>query len=151
MVWCRKASADAFLPNQLRRQLGMLDNTRRLARDIYLMKLILGTRKFLRVVVGKMDASGNPLVPSRLLLACDLLDLPARILHLVQEENTDVLPSVEVLTKPISGPSHLPIPRPETHQPPARLLSQRFATTCDVPIDSTCGISKIFAARATHW
>lgn len=119
-------SADAFLPNQLRRQLGMLDNTRRMARDIYLMQTILSTREFIRIVVGKTDVSGDPLVPSRLLLACDLSVLPARVLHLVEEEYADVLPTVERLTRPVSGPSRLPIPRPEISEPPFKISVTAF-------------------------
>lgn len=119
-------NADAFLPNQLRRQLGMMDNARRLSRDIYLLKLIQANRRDLRIVVGKVDAAGNPLVPSRLLLACDLADLPARVLHLVQEENTDVLPQVPRVAKPVAGPSRLTIPRPQAVEPQAQITVTAF-------------------------
>ncbi len=79
-------NADAFLPNQLRRQLGMMDNGRRYARDMYSMQVILHARKHFRIVVGKADHQGDPLVPSRLLLACGLADLPTRVLQLVSDD-----------------------------------------------------------------
>jgi ATP-dependent exoDNAse (exonuclease V) beta subunit len=87
-------NADPFLPNQLRRQLGLLDNSRRYARDMYSLSLSLHSRKLVRIVVGRTDATGNPLVPSRLLLACPLADLPARVLRLTEEESVDVLAPV---------------------------------------------------------
>lgn len=105
-------NADAFLPNQLRRQLGMMDNGRRYARDMYCMQVILHARKHLRIVVGKADHQGDPLVPSRLLLACDLGDLPTRVLQLVSEESIDVLPPTEQRWKAVRGASRLQVPEP---------------------------------------
>ena len=88
-------NADAFLPNGLRRQLGMMDNAQRYARDMYALQVMLRTREHVRIVVGKSDANGDPLTPSRLLMACDLAQLPDRVLHLVKEDAVDVLPAVE--------------------------------------------------------
>lgn len=88
-------NADPFLPNQLRRQLGMIDNSRRYARDMYAFQVMLHSRQYLRIVVGRNNLSGDPLVPSRLLLACDLAELPARVLRLTAEETLDVLPEVQ--------------------------------------------------------
>lgn len=87
-------NADPFLPNQLRRQLGMIDNARRYARDMYAFQVMLHSRSHVRVVVGRTNLAGDPLVPSRLLLACDLAELPARVLRLTADENLDVLPEV---------------------------------------------------------
>ncbi len=87
-------NADPFLPNQLRRQLGMIDNARRYARDMYAFQVMLHSRQYLRVIVGRNNLSGDPLVPSRLLLACNMAELPARVLRLTSDENLDVLPEV---------------------------------------------------------
>ncbi len=106
-------NADAFLPNQLRRQLGMMDNGRRYARDMYSMQVILHARKHLRIVVGKADHQGDPLVPSRLLLACGLSELPARVLQLVSEDSIDILPPTEQRWRAVAGGSRLPIPEPK--------------------------------------
>lgn len=119
-------SADAFLPNQLRRQLGMLDNARRLARDVYSLKVMLAARRKVRIVVGKTDAASDPLVPSRLLLACDLADLPARVLHLTQETNADFLPEVSRKNQLTQGASRLTVPRPENVEPPTQITVTAF-------------------------
>ncbi len=112
-------NADAFLPNQLRRQLGMMDNGRRYARDMYSMQVILHARKHLRIVVGKSDHQGDPLVPSRLLLACALGDLPTRVLQLVSEESMDVLPPTEQRWNAVQGASRLTVPKPIEGRVPA--------------------------------
>lgn len=117
-------NADAFLPNGLRRQLGMMDNARRYARDAYSMQVLISTRQDLRVVVGRTDADGDPLVPSRLLTACPLGDLPSRVLHLVSEDVSDALPVPDGKWKPCVGASQLSIPRPT----PARPLSKMSVT-----------------------
>lgn len=105
-------NADAFLPNQLRCQLGMMDNRRRYARDMYSMQVILHARKHLRIIVGKSDHQGDPLVPSRLLLACGLSDLPSRVLQMVSEESIDVLPPTVGRWRPVAGASRLTVPEP---------------------------------------
>ncbi len=119
------ASADAFLPNGLRRQLGMLDNARRFARDIYALQVMLQSREQLRIVVGKTDVNGDPLVPSRLLMACKLSELPQRVLHLVKEDEVDSLPRVKKRWTKRGGVSQLLIPRPL----PGRTVSHMTVTS----------------------
>lgn len=119
-------SADAFLPNQLRRQLGMMDNSRRLARDMYSLQVMLHSREQMKIVVGKTDESGDPLVPSRLLLACPLEQLPARVLHLVQEDRADVLPRVQRRWQAVTGGSKLAVPRPREVKPPTTITVTAF-------------------------
>ena len=63
--------ADSFLPNRLRRELGLLDNDRRYARDAYATSVLAHSRAELRLIVGHRDTDGNPLVPSRLLFAAE--------------------------------------------------------------------------------
>jgi ATP-dependent helicase/nuclease subunit B len=62
-------SAHAFLPDGLRSRLGLVDNDRRYARDAYQLSAILHSRPHVRVVAGRRSATGDPLRPSRLLLA----------------------------------------------------------------------------------
>jgi RecB family exonuclease len=64
-------NGDLFLPNQLRRTLGIEDNDRRYARDAYALAVLVSSRRFLRVISGRRGAEGDPLMPSRLLFACD--------------------------------------------------------------------------------
>ncbi len=120
------ANADAFLPNQLRRSLGMMDNARRYARDLYAMQVILHARQHVRIVVGKSDENGDPLVPSRLLMACDLDELPGRVLHLVDEAQSDALVRVERRWKPCQGASQIAIPKPGDVPPPRQVSVTAF-------------------------
>lgn len=120
------ANADAFLPNGLRRHLGMMDNSRRFARDMYLLQVLLRSKQYVRIVVGKSDAEGNPLLPSRLLTACALAELPERVLHLVKQEEVDVLPPVTKRWKKAGGSSQLAIPQPTCTTPPRHMTVTAF-------------------------
>jgi ATP-dependent helicase/nuclease subunit B len=64
-------TADLFLPNELRRRLGVSDNERRYARDAWALSSILASREDVALVVPKRDAEGNPQSPSRLLFAAE--------------------------------------------------------------------------------
>ena len=57
-----------FLPNRLRKELGIETNETRFARDMYLLSVLLATRENLKIVFGRLSADGNSLLPSRLLL-----------------------------------------------------------------------------------
>ncbi len=59
-------SADPFLPDSLRRFLGMQDNARRLARDIYALTTLL-QRKSILFTFSDLDVDGQRLFPSQLL------------------------------------------------------------------------------------
>ena len=79
---------DLFLPNTLRELLGLRTNADRLARDVWLMELLLATRAEsgkVEFFVGRQRANGEPLKPSRLLFRCPDKALPDRIKHLFEE------------------------------------------------------------------
>ncbi len=78
-------SADAFLPDSLRTALGVLNNKRRYARDAYLLESIRRSRERCVIVTGRIASDGEPLTPSRLLLAGAREQLPRRILRLSDE------------------------------------------------------------------
>ena len=71
--------ADAWLPDHLRSALGMQDNAYRYARDLLLFSAAIQSRKAVTLIAPRRSAGGDPLAPSRLLLACDDDDLLARI------------------------------------------------------------------------
>jgi ATP-dependent helicase/nuclease subunit B len=79
-------NSDQFLPNSLRRKLNLLDNQRRYARDAYALLLLAQSRE-LALVVGRRDAMGDPLTPSRLAFAADDATIARRVLHLMGEVN----------------------------------------------------------------
>ncbi len=73
---------DAFLPESLRERLGLKTNAARFARDAYLLQALAACRRQggrLDLLLGKTSAAGDPLRPSRLLLACAEAELPRRI------------------------------------------------------------------------
>jgi RecB family exonuclease len=72
-------NADLFLPNHLRRALGIEDNDRRYARDAYALSLLAASRRQLRLIAGRRGGDGDPLLPSRLLFACDAENAARRV------------------------------------------------------------------------
>lgn len=103
-------TADAFLPGSLRDQLGLRTNADRLARDGYILSAIRAARGKegrLDVLLARHDAKGDPLHPSRLLLACDEGKLPDRVRFLFRS------PPPYSGTIPWSRAWQLRLPRPE--------------------------------------
>jgi RecB family exonuclease len=78
-------NADPFLPNALRRRLGLVDNERRYARDAYALTALIGSRR-LKVIAGRRSADGDPLTSSRLAFACPREKIPRRVLAYFQGE-----------------------------------------------------------------
>ena len=79
-------NADPFLPNALRRCLGLLDNDRRYARDAYALSAILASRRDVRLIVGRRSSEGDPLTPSRLLFAGDEKMIAGRVKRLIADD-----------------------------------------------------------------
>ncbi|MCH2147958.1 MAG: PD-(D/E)XK nuclease family protein [Phycisphaerales bacterium] len=75
-------NADPFLPNELRRSLGIVDNDRRYARDAFLLQAILASGREAHFVIGRCNADGDHCQPSRLLLTGEGDDTVQRVLHL---------------------------------------------------------------------
>jgi RecB family exonuclease len=82
----QSVNADPFLPDQLRTRLGIVDNRRRYARDAYALSLLLHSRKCVRLIAGRRDRRGDPLAPSRLLLASDADTVARRILEFYEAQ-----------------------------------------------------------------
>ncbi|MHC5003214.1 MAG: PD-(D/E)XK nuclease family protein [Planctomycetota bacterium] len=64
-------TADPLLPEALRRSLGARLERRRYARDAYWLDLLMRSGRDVTLVAGRRGAEGDPLPPSRLLLAGD--------------------------------------------------------------------------------
>ncbi len=105
-------NADAFLPNELRKQLGLMDNSRRYARDSYVLQTILHARKYLAIVLNNLNTEGDPLIPSRLLLAVPTEELGPRVQFLLKGEREATDHRVAGRWTPKPGQSNLPIPKP---------------------------------------
>lgn len=82
---------DTFLPENLRRELGLWTSDVRFARDAYLLQWLVASREGggrVDFMLGKWRSGGDPLKPSRLLFLCDETDenaLPARVQKLFAE------------------------------------------------------------------
>ncbi len=65
-------TSDLFLPDGIRAALEIEDNDRRFARDAYALSVIVATKSNpddVKLIAGRRDTEGNPLLPSRLLFA----------------------------------------------------------------------------------
>ncbi|MEO1998806.1 MAG: PD-(D/E)XK nuclease family protein, partial [Planctomycetaceae bacterium] len=100
-----------FLPDRLRKHLGLLDNQRRLARDAYNLTLILQSRSEICFIAGRRTESGDPLTPSRLMLSTSPAEAASRLVRFY--EGAD---STEVSTVPdtveTGNPSEFVVPAP---------------------------------------
>jgi hypothetical protein len=110
---------DSFLPNRLRRELGLLHNERRYARDAYAASVLAHSRAELRLVVGHRDVDGNPLVPSRLLFAGDEESVVRRARRHFGELPPSPPQRNLLSDKPPRAKSALAIPKPRRPDTPA--------------------------------
>lgn len=105
---------DLFLPNQLRAALGLDDSRRRYARDAYALSVLAASRQHLHLILGRRSAEGDPLIPSRLLLACPPEKLAHRVLRLFApgEEGRRPVPFAgdEPPDQPVSAPAVVATP-----------------------------------------
>jgi hypothetical protein len=72
-------TGDAFLPDSVRRTLGLADNRRRMARDRMGLEAIIASRPHVTLIAGRHSVQGDPLKPSRLLLLGETPTLAQRI------------------------------------------------------------------------
>lgn len=80
--------SDPFLPNTLRAQLGLRTVEERFARDAFLLRGLIESRRRdgrVMLIVGRSTRDGDVLRPSRLLFRCRDQDLPARAESLFAE------------------------------------------------------------------
>lgn len=97
--------AHPFLPDGLRRRLGLPHDDDRLARDAFLLTGLLASGRSLHLVSGRRSAAGDPLRPSRLAFLCPPDQLPGRVRRAFAEP-----------PPPAPGP---PVPEPPRRQRPA--------------------------------
>ncbi len=75
------SSPDPLLTESMRAQLGLPCTATRLARDAWLLRTLEGSKRSLTLICGRRSVDGDPLRPSRFLLAADAEQLPGRILE----------------------------------------------------------------------
>lgn len=128
-------NADLFLPNGLRSRLGLLDNERRYARDAYLLSATLASREETHIVVGRRNAEGDPLRPSRLLMATSGRELAERARRLFSENRRTPPPLPRLGVEPAerSGFRNPPEPEIELEAPPDSLQVTDFGLLLQDP------------------
>jgi hypothetical protein len=74
----------------------MRDNDHRYARDLMLLGAITHSRPTVRLIAARRTDEGDPLTPSRLLLACDDETLVSRVRAFFTDESPDSAPSLPI-------------------------------------------------------
>jgi ATP-dependent helicase/nuclease subunit B len=117
--------SDVFLPDSLRSKLQLRDAAARFARDIFLMRILVESRRKegrTSFICGKTTVSGDPLMPSRLLFRCVDSDLPSRAAALFGKFN-------ESRHAPHSSVTFLLNPVPPADVPEEDLNIKRMSVT----------------------
>ena len=110
---------DPLLPDSLRGKLGLTDSTRRFARDLMMLCAIIHSRPQVALIAGRRSTDGDPLAPSRLLLACDQDRLATRVADFYSDQSP---PGAPMLLTPGDEDRFL-IPPPLMEEPPLDRLS----------------------------
>ena len=117
-------NSDLFLPNELRRQLGLEDNNRIYARDAYALSVIAASRKSLKLIAGRRSADNDPLIPSRLLFACEPREMADRTLDFLGGTSTSKS-RIELVGSLTAGREQSGFAPPLPLEPLAELKSMR--------------------------
>ena len=118
----QSVNADPFLPDRLRTRLGIVDNQRRYARDAYALNLLLHSRECVRLIAGRRDRRGDPLVPSRLLLAADADTAAQRVLEFYKTTPAHSTAPLAGRVEAMQDRHTFSIPRPPDRvEPPASI------------------------------
>ena len=115
-------STDPLLPDAMRRCLGLPDAVSRFARDKLQLMAAMAGRERVALLAARRTGEGDPLVPSRLLLACPVEQQAERLKRFTQE----IDPAREAATPPLGpqpgGRSGFLIPYPEPQREPLQKL-----------------------------
>ena len=122
-----------FLPDELCRQLGILDNDRRYARDMYALTVIASVRENLQLIVGRRNEKGDPKKPSRLLFACDSLTAARRAKAFFEYENQQTSEMWITNRTDFPGSQELVIPEPICTRPIEKLSVTKFKSFLECP------------------
>ncbi len=78
------STRDPFLPDSIRTVLGLEDDARRTARDVYTLIALLESKRSIHLVSGRTTREGDPLFPSRLAFRTGESDVAARVDHALE-------------------------------------------------------------------
>ena len=127
--------SDLFMPNRLRQELGLVDNTRRYVRDAYALSVLAHTRDSLTVIAARRDTEGNPLKPSRLLFATDEQTMARRALSVFRPCESEVCEDSAVASASFGGVNSVfdVSPPPPLAQPVTTLTVTSFRSYLACP------------------
>ena len=77
-------AGDGWLPDGLRRELGLPDDEQRVARDLYTLEWLVRSREEVVFVTGRRSLERDPLRPSRLAFHCSTDEILDRVRHALQ-------------------------------------------------------------------
>ena len=127
--------ADAWLPDSLRARLGLSHEAGRFARDVHALHALSARTRSLRAIVSRHDATGNPVPPSRLVLAATGRSLAERVLRLFEGQPlVSSAGSLAGTPEPATVPG-FPAPRPEGPRTIETLSVTDFASWLRSPMD----------------
>jgi hypothetical protein len=102
---------DPFLPDTLRRHLGLADNRLRFARDAFYLSTLVASRRYVKLLAGRRTRASDPLAPSRLWLCGESRIVAERVLSFYEGAEADV-PLVRGTVRAGQGGACLCVPRP---------------------------------------
>ncbi|MEX2216133.1 MAG: PD-(D/E)XK nuclease family protein [Phycisphaeraceae bacterium] len=130
----QSADSDPYLPDHLKHELGLIDNTRRLARDAAAFTAILHSRPHLAIIAGRRGHDDEPLKPSRLLLTGDGSALADRVLRFYPKDPADDDSHATPPLLPVGKANRFALPRPQLpDQPLVKLRVTAFRDYLDCP------------------
>ena len=129
----RSLNSDLFLPNAMRKRLGLVDNDRYFARDAYALNAILASRQMVRLIVAKRNADDAPLMPSRLLFATDGIEIAERCLDFFDDASDFSAPRLEVQSGKRPPSDVFAVPRPVLTEPLTEISVTAFRSFLQCP------------------
>jgi ATP-dependent helicase/nuclease subunit B len=102
---------DPFLPDTLRRHLGLADNRLRFARDAFYLSTLVASRRYVKLLAGRRTRASDPLAPSRLWLCGESRTVAERVLSFYEGAEGEV-PLVRGTVRAGQGGACLCVPRP---------------------------------------
>ena len=113
----KSLNADPFLPDALRRHLGLVDNRMRFGRDAFFVSAMLQSRASVTLISGRRSSTSDPLAPSRLTLCGDAPAVARRVLDFYGDK-TGGLTTVAGRIRPGVESDAFPIPFPQPLRAP---------------------------------
>jgi len=94
--------SDPFLPDGLREKVGIACSKSRMARDVFLMSVVVHSRPEVTLICARTGADGDPLRPSRLLFAAEDSTVVGRVWRFV-EPKREPRPSWKLISRLVPG------------------------------------------------